>query len=85
VTIEITPEMIEAGIASVPGCSAAIVTAIYEAMHHAKPKVDVVGKAATQVAAAISREHGEVWPFEVWEAWQSLSLAIAAMEAGEGQ
>jgi Lar family restriction alleviation protein len=37
--------------------------------------------AARQVATAISREHGEVWPFEVWEAWQSLSLAIAAIAA----
>lgn len=38
--------------------------------------LDEIKAAKDKVAAAINANEGEVWPFNVWEAWQDLERSI---------
>jgi hypothetical protein len=38
-----------------------------------------VEEAKSNVAKAINENEGEVWPFNVWEAWQKLESSVAQL------
>lgn len=42
-------------------------------------EIEEVEAAKKQVADAINANEGEVWPFNVWEAWQKLDRSVVAL------
>jgi hypothetical protein len=44
--------------------------------------IEAVEEAKNDVAKAINENEGEVWPFNVWEAWQKLESAVRELRDG---
>lgn len=42
-------------------------------------EIEEVEAAKKEVADAINANEGEVWPFNVWEAWQKLDRSVVAL------